>query len=94
MNYYTVKTSKNIVKMDVVKVTAMKIDILFSKRKGDVKWLLEQHFLTDLLGSQYFFEIYHTSLTIKYSENIVKRGCFERRLQREAPTFAWKEGGI
>ena len=37
-------------------------------------------FLIDRFGSQYLFEIHYTSLTIKNSENVVKRGCFEKCL--------------
>ena len=33
-------------------------------------------FLADLFGSQYVFEILHTSLTVKNSENVVKFGSF------------------
>ena len=41
---------------------------------------IETFFKQDLFGSLYFFEIYHTSLTIDNSENVVKRGCFEKCL--------------
>ena len=37
--------------------------------------------LADLLGSQYLFEILQASLTVKNSENVVKSGCFEKRLR-------------
>ena len=37
-----------------------------------VKYIL----LSDLLGSQYLFEILQTSPTVKNSENRVKSGCF------------------
>ena len=40
-------------------------------------FLCEDIFLTDLLGSQYLLEIFHTSFTLKYSEHVVKCGCFE-----------------
>ena len=33
-----------------------------------------------LLGGRFLFEILQTSLTVKNSENVVKRGCFEKRL--------------
>ena len=48
----------------------------------------------DLLGSQYLFEILQTSLTVKNSENVVKSGCFEKRLQWRAPTLFRNEGGF
>ena len=44
-------------------------------------------FVADLLGSQYLFEILETSLTIKNSENVVKSGCFKKRLRWRAPVF-------
>ena len=44
-------------------------------------------FVADLLGSQYLFEILETSLTIKNSENVVKRGCFKKCLLWRAPVF-------
>ena len=37
-------------------------------------------FLTGLFEIQYLFEIYHTSITIKKSENVVKKGCLEKCL--------------
>ena len=48
----------------------------------------------DLLGSQHWFEILQISLTFKNSENVVKRGCFEKRLPWRAPFFFRNEGGI
>ena len=33
-----------------------------------------------LLGGRFLFEILQTSLTVKNSENVVKSGCFEKRL--------------
>ena len=50
--------------------------------------------LTDLLGSQYLFEILQTSLTIKNSENGVKSGCFKKLLGRRAPIFFRNDGRI
>ena len=44
--------------------------------------------LTDLLGSQYLFEILQTSLTIKNSENGVKSGCFKKLLRRKRQYFS------
>ena len=43
-------------------------------------------FLADLFGSQYVFEILHTSLTVTNSENVVKFGSF---LNWECKLF-WK----
>ena len=50
--------------------------------------------LTDLLGSQYLFEILQTSLTVKNSENGVKSGCFEKCSRWRALNFFFemKEG--
>ena len=36
---------------------------------------------TDLVGSQHIFEILQTSVTVKSSEDVVKSGCFEKRLR-------------
>ena len=49
--------------------------------------------LTDLLGSQYLFEILQTSLTFKNSENVVKSGCFEKCLRWTASFFFEMEEG-
>ena len=50
--------------------------------------------LTDLLGSQYLFEILQTSLTVKNNENGVKSACFEKLLRWRAPIFFRNEGRI
>ena len=57
-------------------------------------WDGEHKFLiSDLLGSQYLFEILQTSLTVKNNENGVKSGCFEKLLRWRAPIFSeMKEG--
>ena len=47
----------------------------------------ENNYLADLLGSQYLLKILRTSLTVKNSENVVKTGCFEKRLRRRSPNF-------
>ena len=31
-----------------------------------------------LIGSNYLFEILHTTLIVKNSENVIKSGCFEK----------------
>ena len=43
-------------------------------------YTMESDFVGDLLGSQYLFEILQASLTVKNGENVVKSGCFEKRL--------------
>ena len=49
--------------------------------------------LTDLLGSQYLFEILQTSLIFKNSENGVKSGCLKKLLRWRAPFLSeMKEG--
>ena len=53
---------------------------MFLKTYAISKASCKKHFLANLCGSQYLFEILHTSLTIKNSENLVKSGCFEKRL--------------
>ena len=50
--------------------------------------------LTDLLGSQYLFEILQTLLTVKNNENGVKSGCFKKLLRWKAPIFFGNEGRI
>ena len=51
-------------------------------------------FMKDLVGSQYLFEIYHTSFTIKNSENFAKRGCFENHLLWRTQISFRNERGI
>ena len=51
-------------------------------------------FLADLLGTQYLFEIYHTSPATKSSENVVKSGYLETPLCQRAPIVFRNEGGI
>ena len=49
--------------------------------------------LVDLLGSKHLLEVLQTSLTFKNSENVVKSGCFGKRLQWRVPIFfEMKEG--
>ena len=43
---------------------------------------------------QHLFEILQTSLTFKYSENVVKSGCFKKRFAMESATFFRNEGRI
>ena len=50
--------------------------------------------LTDLLGSQYLFEILQTFLTVKNNENGVKSGCFKKLLRWKAPIFFGNERRI
>ena len=51
-------------------------------------------FLADLSGCQYLFEILQTSLSVKNSENVVKSGCFEKRLGRRVLTFFQNQEGV
>ena len=51
-------------------------------------------FLADLSGCQYLFEILQTSLSVKNSENVVKSGCFEKRLGRRVVTFFQNQEGV
>ena len=62
--------------------------------KGRVWGVLCKNFsLADLLGSQYFFEILQTSLTVKRSGNMVKSGSFEKHCVEERQLFKkMKEG--
>ena len=56
-------------------------------------WDGEHKFLiSDLLGSQYLFEILQTSLTVKNSENGVKSGCFKKKFAMESANFFPKWG--
>ena len=61
--------------------------VTFSEMKMGCKITCVKAFLTDLLGSQYLFEVYHTSLTIKNSENVGKSSCFENIVTMENITF-------
>ena len=44
-------------------------------------------FFNDALGSQYFFEILHTSFAVKNSKNVVKNECLEKPLLWRMPFF-------
>ena len=68
---------------------------IFCWNEGAVSGVLCKNiYLADLLGSQYLSEILQTSLNVKNSENVVKSGCFEKRLRWRAPFFFLIEGGI
>ena len=56
-----------------------------------LKWNI---LLSNLLRIHHLFEIIQTSLTVKSSENVVKSGCFEKRLLWRAPIFFQNEGRI
>ena len=43
-----------------------------------MKSFMQNIFAADLLGIQNLFEILHTSLNVKNSENVLKRECFEK----------------
>ena len=45
--------------------------------------MLKNNCLTDLIGSQYLFEILQTTLTVKKGEN----GCFEKCLRWRVAFF-------
>ena len=53
-------------------------------------YTMESDFVGDLLGSQYLFEILQASLTVKNGENVVKSGCFEKRLRWRDCQFLFK----
>ena len=53
-------------------------------------YTMESDFVGDLLGSQYLFEILQASLTVKNGENVVKSGCFEKRLWWRDCQFLFK----
>ena len=68
---------------------------VFFGNEGAVSGVLyKNNFVSDLLGSQYLFEILQTSLTFRNSENVVKSGCFEKLLRWRAPIFFRNEGRI
>ena len=64
----------------------MESAIFFEIREG-CKVSCVKILLADLLGSQYLLEILQTSLTFKNSEEVIKSGCFEKRLRWRAPIF-------
>ena len=69
--------------------SAMERSIFFSKWMRVVD-LCKNSFFDNIFRSQYLFEIYHTSLNIKNSENVIKRGCFWKVLRWRA-FFLMKE---
>ena len=56
--------------------------------------LCKNIFVADIWGSQYLFEILQTSYTVNDSENVVKRGCFEKILRWRAPSLFRSEREI
>ena len=50
--------------------------------------------LGDLLGSQHLFEILQTPLTFQNSENVVKKGCFEKTFPMESVNLFSNDRGI
>ena len=67
----------------------------FCWNEGAVLGVLSKNtYVADLLGNYHLFEILQTSLTVKNSENVVKRGCFEKRLRWKAPMLFRNKGGI
>ena len=84
------KTSENVVKSDVSKRFRDEVRnffFFFFEMKERCSVFCENNYLADLLGSQYLLKILQTSLTVKNSENVVKTGCFQKRLRRRAPNF-------
>ena len=60
----------------------MESTICFFENEGAVSGVLyKNNFVSDLLGSQHFFEILQTSFTVKNSKNGVKSGYFKKRLR-------------
>ena len=54
---------------------------------------MQKYFLRNLFWSQYLFELYHTSLNIKNSKNMVKRECLKKVCCGESKfTFEMNEG--
>ena len=50
---------------------------------------------SELLEKQYLFEILHTYLTVKKSENVLKSGCFKKKKKKKiTPKFLRNEEGI
>ena len=39
---------------------------------------------SELLEKQYLFEILHTYLTVKKSENVLKSGCFKKKKKKKS----------
>ena len=70
----------------LIKISAMESLVIFFEIKEGCKVSCVKIFLADLFGSQYVFEILHTSLTVTNSENVVKFGSF---LNWECKLF-WK----
>ena len=52
----------------------MESSLFFGNGGGMYDNLCKNIFFIDIFGSQYSFEIYHTSVNIKNSENVVKSG--------------------
>ena len=42
---------------------------------------------SELLEKQYLFEILHTYLTVKKSENVLKSGCFKKKKKKSHQNF-------
>ena len=61
----------------------MDISKIFCEEEGNIYIF----WLTEILGSQYLFEILQISFTFKNSKNVGKSGCFEKRLRWKALIF-------
>ena len=55
--------------------------------------LFKNILLAGLLGSQYLLEILQSSLSVKYNENGVKSGWFQKLLGWRAPFFSERKEG-
>ena len=86
-----ISSNWKLVKM-FLKSSAMESGKFFSKWMRDVD-LCENSFFDDIFESQYLLEIYHTLLTIKNSENVIKCVCFWKDLRWRALIF-WNEDGV
>ena len=47
---------------------------------------------SELLEKQYLFEILHTYLTVKKSENVLKSGCFKKKKKSHQNFYEMKKG--
>ena len=76
-----------------LETSAMESTLVYEKCKRSARLLVIKQFFSNLLGTQYFFEILHASLIVKNSEYMVKSECFEKTLRWKAPIFfKMKEG--
>ena len=77
-----------------LKASTMNSAIFFWNERGAKGVLCKNTLLADLLGSQHLLEVLQTSLTFENRENVVKSGCFGKRLGWTAPFLFRNKGGI